>query len=316
MVTSAQTPIAKAKQAPKSFVPLSKIWRYLGKTSQCLIENPSLFFMRKLARFEIVRNLVYQWHKTFAPPQPISITASHLQNFDVNQVVSAIATDGYYAGLQLSQSVVQELLDYAYSTPCYGDRNPNLKFYIHERAAIEAKLGRSLQGASYLNDLCPTLKALIEDPGLLAIAAQFLGATPAYVASEVMWSFPRAATWVEQLKMAQVFHYDIDDYRSIKFFFYLTDVNELNGPHVCLKGTHKHKKFLHQLIGQRCASIADEQLAQEYGAENVRVLCGKAGFGFAEDTCCFHKGTLPRQGSRLMLQIEYAINSYGNIRAY
>lgn len=316
MTTSVQPPIAKANQVPNFLIPLHKIHNYLGRTLECLLQNPRLFLMRKLARFEIVRDLMYQWRKTLASPSSVEITSSNLHSFDVDQVVSAIETDGYYAGLELSQSVVQALLDYAYATPCYGDRDPKLKFYIHERNQIETKLGRPLQGASYLNDLCPTLKALVADPALLAIATQFLGTTPVYVASEVMWSFPHAATWTEQLKMAQVLHYDIDDYRSIKFFFYLTKVNELNGPHVCLRGTHKHKKFLHQLIGQRCASIADEKLVQEYGADNVRVLCGKAGFGFVEDTCCFHKGTLPQTGNRLMVQIEYAMNSYGNIRAY
>jgi hypothetical protein len=119
---------------------------------------------------------------------------------------------------------------------------------------------------------------------------------------------------MEQLKAAQVFHYDLDDYRFIKFFFYLTDVDLYSGPHVLIRGSHKNKKLSHQLLGVRCASKPDEDIVGCYGAENLVTICGPAGLGFAEDATCFHKGTLPTQKERLLLQIEFAINNYGDIR--
>ena len=119
---------------------------------------------------------------------------------------------------------------------------------------------------------------------------------------------------MEKLKAAQVFHYDLDDYRFIKFFFYLTDVDLSSGPHLLLKGSHKNKKLSHQLLGVRCASKPDQEIVETYGAENLVTVTGPAGLGFAEDATCFHKGTLPTHKERLLLQIEYAINNYGDIR--
>nr|WP_228056024.1 phytanoyl-CoA dioxygenase family protein [Microcoleus sp. LEGE 07076] len=159
-----------------------------------------------------------------------------------------------------------------------------------------------------------TLKKLEKDPGILAIATKFLGAEAVHMGSEISWSFPVAAgSHVQQREVAQVFHYDLDDYRFIKFFFYLTDVDISSGPHAYIRGTHKNKKLLHQVIGTRCADIDDEKIKECYGAENVVNVCGKAGFGFVENPLCFHKGSRPTEKPRLMLQIEYAINDYGNI---
>ena len=107
---------------------------------------------------------------------------------------------------------------------------------------------------------------------------------------------------------AQKYHMDVDDYRFIKFFFYLTDVDENGGPHVVVKGTHKHKKFAHQLKLQR---FSDQEMVTEYGADKVDVLCGLAGYGFIEDTLCFHKGYPPLNRDRLVLQVEFGLRDYG-----
>ena len=38
--------------------------------------------------------------------------------------------------------------------------------------------------------------------------------------------------------------------------------------------------------------------------------------GFAADPCCFHKASPPAKNVRLLLQVQYSINHYGNIRAF
>lgn len=53
-------------------------------------------------------------------------------------------------------------------------------------------------------------------------------------------------------------------------------------------------------------------IVKYYGADNVVPICGKAGFGFAEDTFCFHKAMIPTRKDRLMLQIQFARKNYGN----
>jgi hypothetical protein len=274
--------------------------------------------MRKVARFEVLRNWISYFYRRSSKSSEISTAnPSVFKDINVDQVVTSLETDSYCSGINLPQSVVQEILDFTKSAICYGDRDTNLSFVYSEREKLEAKIGRPLRLGSYFNaEACPAVKKLERDPGLLAIAAKFLGAPPIHMATEIWWSFPAEATQMERLKAAQVFHYDLDDYRFIKFFFYLTDVDLSGGPHILIRGSHKNKKFSHQLLGVRCASKDDNEIVNTYGAENLVTICGPAGLGFVEDSTCFHKGTLPTGKERLLLQIEYAINDYGNLREF
>lgn len=303
-------------QTPHNF--FGKFFDYCQRNYQCLVKNPGLFWMRKVARFEILRDLISKFlrrsDKFDAIPKE---NYSAFQNINVDEVISSLDSDGYALGINLPQEVVHEILEYAYSAPSYADRNPKMSFYYREKAQVEASFGREFRLGSYFeSETCQAIKKLEKDPVLLAISAKFLGAAPIHMATELWWSFPVSATPLEQLKAAQVFHYDMDDYRFIKFFFYLTDVDSVSGPHVCIRGSHVNKKFSHQLLGVRCASKEDQEIVDCYGAENVITICGKAGLGFAEDTYCFHKGSPPTEKERLLLQIEFAIHDYGDIRNY
>jgi len=275
--------------------------------------------MRTIARFEYLRNSISYFYRDpnksyeFCRKNP-----SMFGDIDVNSIVQSLNSDSCYLGINLPQGILQELLDFAMTTICYGDRKPTLAFYYSERERVENMSGRQFNIGSYLNntEMSVALKKLESDSGLLAIAAKFLGTDPVHVGTELLWSFPISATPLQRLEAAQVFHYDLDDYRFIKFFFYLTDVDLDSGPHVCIRGSHKNKKFSHQLLGVRCAGKEEKEIVDCYGAENVLTICGKAGFGFVEDATCFHKATPPCGKDRLLLQIEYAINNYGDLRSF
>jgi len=275
--------------------------------------------MRKIARFDSIRNWTNYFHRS---------TGTFYKNYkknpsvfgclDVEEIVSSLTTHSCYLGINLPQEILQELRDFALTSTCYGNRDPELAFYYSEKEQVENLSNKQFNIGSYLNstEMSSALKKLESDSGLLAIAAKFLGAAPVHVGSELLWSFQLSTTPLEQLEAAQVFHYDLDDYRFIKFFFYLTDVDLSSGPHVCIRGSHRNKKFSHQLLGVRCASKEDKEIVDYYGPENVLTICGPAGFGFVEDASCFHKATPPRDKDRLLLQIEYAINDYGNLRSF
>jgi len=275
--------------------------------------------MRKLARFEILRNwIIYLFNSQNKRWEISDCNSSCFKDIDVSLVISNLRTKGYYSGINLPQAILREILEFANHKICYGNREPNLGFYCSNKKQAEVLKNEQFSVGSYLHEteMCPAINKLKTDPGLLAIAAQFLGTNPIHIASELVWSFPISAEWVQQRKLAQVFHYDMDDYRFIKFFFYLTDVDMSSGPHVCIQGSHRNKKFLHQLIGLRCANIDEQKIVDCYGTENVVNICGPAGFGFVEDPFCFHKGTPPSDKARLLLQIEFAANSYRDIRNF
>lgn len=296
-----------------------KLVDYSKQSYICFRKSPRYFLMRKLARFEIIRSFVSYLYKSKATfSQQSASEKSVFKNINIDAVVAALTSDGYYLGLDLPPDVLQEIQEFAAREVCYGDRDLNLSFYYHEKYQRETELNRQFYLGSYLNkiDKCQAICQLQTDPILLNIAAKFLGGTPVHVGSELVWSFPVTTTPLQQLKAAQVFHYDIDDYRFIKFFFYLTDTDAASGPHICIQKSHKNKSFMHQILGVRCASIEDDTILDCYGSDNVMTICGKAGLGFVEDPYCFHKGTPPSGKERLLLQIEFALHNYGDIRSF
>lgn len=307
----AQQPINLGKR-------FEKLTAYIQRSWSCLVQEPQLFIMRKLARFEVVR-AAYQW---FGYSRPIDKTASAslFQDLNVQEAAAQIKQDGCFPGLQLPADLMQQILGFAATESCHANRNPDLPFHISDQSKMAARLAssnRPLVLASYMgkHESCPAFQRLVNDPGLLAIAEQYFGRPPRYVSSELIWSFPTSTTLFQQLQAAQVLHCDIDDYSCIKFFFYLTDVDELSGPHIYLRSSHKHKPLRHQILGKRCASIPDQTLIDHYGSENLISLCGPAGYGFVEDIFGFHKGSPPQQHNRLLLQIEFATNTYKTLRS-
>ena len=297
----------------------SKLKKYLYKNYQCLSQYPNLFLMRKLARFEFIRRVSRHFPTNIKSVTKTTLNSSpHFKELDIETIVTSLQKEGCYLGIQLPDDTIQELLDFASNNYCYLNRDPNQPFMIDLQSDQDVKVNQKFTIGSYLDThlRCDAFQRLKNDPILLEIAQQYLQKPAVYLSSELCWSFPNQSDNSQMIQDAQVFHYDIDDYGAIKFFFYLTDVDESSGAHICILKSHYNKHLWHQIIGQHCASIADSELIEAYGAENVLQICGRKGFGFVEDIFCFHKGTTPNQRSRLLLQVEFTTNYYEKPRAY
>lgn len=146
----------------------------------------------------------------------------------------------------------------------------------------------------------PTLKAANDiafDERLLAIAAAYFGAVP-YVDSIQAWWSLSGNTEPEE---AENFHRDNDGIRFLKFFLYLTDVQEGHGPHRFVQGSHVDPRLLER------RRYSDDEVESCFGNNQLMTITGKAGDAFLEDTFGLHKGQLPISGRRLLLQVRYAI---------
>jgi hypothetical protein len=294
---------------------LPSTWRkaqqYLQRNYRYWSEDPEFFVMKTMARFEFARS----WATRPRTPQLLAGPApSQLVSMegDVRSVVSTLHGEGYYVGFRLAPHVRDGLRELAYATPCYADRDAALPFRVEERAQLEERLGRPLKVASYFDrhERWALYRELAQDEQLRAIASGYLGCEPVLLRSELAWSFPGQPTRAEKIATAQVFHCDINDYKTLKFFFYLTDVGPDDGPHSYIKKEPRSRTLLHQLLGQRVASIPEQQLVETYGAGQVVTVCGPAGLGFVGDPYYFHRGSTPTQRSRLMLQIEVGCRRY------
>jgi hypothetical protein len=144
---------------------------------------------------------------------------------------------------------------------------------------------------------CPGLMAAINDPAVLGIAAQYLGCKPTLSSLGIRWSFPAPGRPAE----TQLFHRDPDDWRFLKLFVYLTEVEAGSGPHVYVRSSHRTPATL------RAKPFARDSLVRDYGADKIQPVTGPAGTTFMADTHGIHMGVPPSTSPRLILQVQYSL---------
>lgn len=144
----------------------------------------------------------------------------------------------------------------------------------------------------------PYLVDIANSPRMLAAASSYLGCKPTigYLAS--WWSFATG----KGAQHAENFHRDVDDWRFLKLFIYITDVNQTNGPHVYVLNSSADPKLI------ELRRLDDDEVSQAFGQENILTLTGKAGDAFIEDTYGIHKGLPVIDGSRLIFQVVYSMS--------
>ena len=244
----------------------------------------------------------------FTPPLSTSFS-----DVDRKAFYRELENDGVAFGLTLRPETVQGIADYAAQNPVYADRNENRGFVYSEREAAEKKLGKPILVAQYFNTTkdCPEIAALARDPFLNWVAAMYIGSVPTFVGANLWWTSPVDASDEERSAHAHFFHRDVDDFRFFKFFFYITDVKDGEGAHVCVRGSHKNPPQLKRGDRWNIRRYTDDEISGYYPADDILEITGRAGIGFAEDTLCIHKGSTPKAEPRLLLQIQFALFDYG-----
>ena len=156
----------------------------------------------------------------------------------------------------------------------------------------------------------PEVAELVASAELRSIAASYFRAVPIFTGLAAWWSFPDEDASDQQLdQAAQKFHFDYDWPLFLKFFVYLTPVDETNGPFTFVRGTHDQKA--RYTDGRR----SDAEIEDTYGS-SIRPCHGSAGDLIIADTSGFHKGARPESSPRLVLQLEYAISRLGASHQY
>ena len=120
-------------------------------------------------------------------------------------------------------------------------------------------------------------------------------------------SFPTENNFLRN-KAAQMYHFDMDRIKFIKFFIYLTDVSEDTGPHCYIKSSHRNLPKNLRSDGR----FDDQDIIAHYTKSNVIEICGKSGSIIAVDTRGLHKGKPLEKGERQLIQFEYTNSLYGN----
>ena len=144
---------------------------------------------------------------------------------------------------------------------------------------------------------CPGLLDIVNAPQVLQIASAYIGCKPTLSSLGVRWSFPAA----ESKAHFQNFHRDIDDWRFLKLFIYLTDVDEHSGPHCYVRTSHR-RGFV-----WRAHDYPPNEVEAAFGRDKLETVVGPRGTTFIADTLGVHRANAPRRAPRLILQAQYSI---------
>jgi hypothetical protein len=150
--------------------------------------------------------------------------------------------------------------------------------------------------------------AVQRDPLLQAIAAHYLGGQARLSSTRIWWTFPtkRASEAQKRLASQDEYHFDLLDWRMLKFFFHLKPVDEGTGPHVYVRGSHRRRALRHQFTPFIGHPVDD--VLKVYGADKAVTLLGNAGFGFVEDPFGFHRASVAERTPRLMMEIAFGVS--------
>ena len=261
--------------------------------------------MRLLARFPKLRSRCKE-NVHYNPNETVSDRECKwlILNRDTDSILRHLQTCGYAEGISLSPEALNCLIDFCNSKQFSSDRGTDLKVPISfsDSSAPGSSSIYSLMNPHLESEI---VEQLIYSSPLRTLAECYLNAEPTLMNSQIWYTFPKEGL---QAHHNFGFHYDIDDYRFLKFFFYLDDVGDDAGPHVIISGTHNEGSVF-KFFNRR---ITDCTAFNRY-PDKVITMKGCAGAGFAEDTFCYHKGQYPSR-RRVILQIQFGISKIGSFQ--
>jgi hypothetical protein len=230
---------------------------------------------------------------------------------DVERVVADIRENGFIRlAERLPAAVCQRLTDFSLRTEAVlappRKEGPARAFYDPARPIAE---GYRFDEANLIEQ--PDIQALMADPTLLAVAQAYLGCLPVLSSVVMLWSTPARVADNAREELAQMYHFDMDRLKWLKFFFYLTEVTPERGPHCFIAKSHRTGRQLPALLARGYVRYPDQELEPYFPAADRIELTGPPGMLFAVDTRGYHKGITPRTGDRLMLQLEFCDTLFG-----
>ncbi|WP_028748529.1 hypothetical protein [Rhizobium mesoamericanum] len=272
-----------------------------------LRENPAWLPMFVLARTMPFRRA--HWLTARQVPRSAEAAASMFGDVKADDVAAELKRTGIFSGLNLPTPIHQEIASFARETPCFGNFERGLEFLAEDHEDAERRFGRTILSGHHFERVlqCKAAVAVQQDPLLIGIARHYLGGEAKLITTRTWWSFPtKSASEADLSRASFKFHFDLDDWRMLKFFFYLSDVDADAGPHVYVKGSHNRRRLKHQLT--LLVGHSAEEVLSFYGEENAVTMTGEAGTGFVEDPFGFHMGTLAKQTPRLMMEVGFGVS--------
>lgn len=223
----------------------------------------------------------------------------------INESKSAteLKENGITLNLKLKDNLVSYILDFI--------NNKEFQFNRNQKKLIKFSDRNKYNDLYILNYMNPHLdneviSNILHNEKLIYTIKNYLKVEPILEWSQIYWSLPFKDKKGETLippNNEYGYHYDIDGFKFLKVFFYLTDVTSYSGPHVFIEKSGD--KTLYKALNRR---IDEEEVKKKFGEKKL-IITGKKGTGFIEDTSFYHKGTSPNY-ERGVLSCLYNISKW------
>jgi hypothetical protein len=259
-----------------------------------------LFYIMRTVKSRLMRNLVSEIvAKRIGKCRDFEGESTFLTLIKRKEHLNNINTYGYTElDKGLSDDLINEIISYSKNLKCFDPFHKHHGNFAPENIPSDTHVANFNRKDLVKNEL---IRKIANDPGILNLAKDFLNATPTISNVNMWWSIGGK----EQAEDAQLFHRDVDDFRFIKLFIYLTDVDENSGPHTYVRGSSSSDKLL------KIRRYQDEEIHEAFGKENVIEFVRPKGTAFMVNTYGFHKGLLPKSKNRLLLQVQYSLRPIG-----
>ena len=226
---------------------------------------------------------------------------------EVRDVAASVRKNGFHVfDRKLPADYCAKLLDYSLAQPAasvaHGANGKTSKSVFNRDNPQSIR--HQFQAAELFQN--ETVQEVATDPYFFSIAQDYLGFNPVFDVLAMWWSAPTVDHQL-QSRAAQLYHFDMDRLKFVKFFVYLTDVDTQTGPHCYVRGSHTRKPAALLKDGR----LTDDEILQHYSADDMQELIGPAGTMLAVDTRGLHKGKPLEARDRLIFQVQFADSLFG-----
>ena len=208
-----------------------------------------------------------------------------------------VERDGYVLATDLVPAAwVAEMREYFAGQPCADPYRPKLASFVGPQNAPPGTHVAHFSPEIVVNS--PRALEIVNLPAIVETVSAVLGGKPTITYMVALWTVPAHDGMAQH---AEKFHRDVDDIDFIKFFMYMTDVDEESGPHVYIKGSHNKDRLT------KIRRYEDDEVYDVFGRENEVRFTGPAGTSILEKTYGFHRGYPAKSKPRLMFSVIYSL---------
>lgn len=255
--------------------------------------NRKQTWKQKLMRLQGRAPYARKAYKSIAP-----IKEQYLPNLNIDLLKTKheLEQTGYSGIFSISADIVESLKNDIKGEPFVNRANRS------ESITPDLNNPENTKGGHIYSNFDPHMRStalnnLIETD-LRPVAESYLGPRSRLLNSQVWITFPGATA---EMNKDFGWHYDVDDFKFLKFFCYLSDVDDISGPHSIVPSSHKSRhayRFFNRQV--------DDRTVEKFGSPMT--ITGKAGSCFFEDTIIYHKGNAPRSKHRIILQVQFGVS--------